>query len=346
LFATKHIIHVGFNCYLNEKNVFWQLIIVSMKLAHSSILDNIRKCVPYLSTSLKKGDCGKIGVLGGCFEYTGAPYYAAISSLKVGSDLAHIFCAENAAIPIKSYSPEIVVHPVLKESQKNELHTEKEDDEIVNSVTKWFHRSVNVLVIGPGLGRDPRVMNTTKKIILEAKKSNLPLVIDGDGLHLISIDPDIIRGYSLAILTPNANEYLRLCASMKLESNTDVCQLAKSFDNVTIVKKGPIDTISDGSVVLECTEVSSGRRCGGQGDILAGSIAAFFSWTKQHWSNSSSESETIPSLTSLAAYGGCVVTRASNRNAFGKHLRSTTTPNIIEEIGNTFEALFPCHAKL
>lgn len=31
----------------------------------------------------KKGDAGKIGVIGGSDEYTGAPYFSAITSLKV-----------------------------------------------------------------------------------------------------------------------------------------------------------------------------------------------------------------------------------------------------------------------
>jgi ATP-dependent NAD(P)H-hydrate dehydratase len=38
-----------------------------------------------------KGSSGKTGTVGGCFEYTGAPYYAAIASLRSGSDLAHVF---------------------------------------------------------------------------------------------------------------------------------------------------------------------------------------------------------------------------------------------------------------
>lgn len=36
-----------------------------------------------------------------------------MASLKMGADLAHIFCAKDAAIPIKSYSPELIVHPVF-----------------------------------------------------------------------------------------------------------------------------------------------------------------------------------------------------------------------------------------
>lgn len=33
-----------------------------------------------------------------------------------GADLSHVFCTTDAAPVIKSYSPELIVHPVLEES--------------------------------------------------------------------------------------------------------------------------------------------------------------------------------------------------------------------------------------
>lgn len=30
-----------------------------------------------------KGQSGKVGVMGGCMEYTGAPYFAAMSAMRV-----------------------------------------------------------------------------------------------------------------------------------------------------------------------------------------------------------------------------------------------------------------------
>ena len=45
--------------------------------------------------------------------YLGAPYFAAISALKVGADLVHVFCEKEAGTVIKTYSPELIVHPVL-----------------------------------------------------------------------------------------------------------------------------------------------------------------------------------------------------------------------------------------
>jgi len=36
-----------------------------------------------------------------------------MASLRGGGDLAHIICSTDAGIPIKSYSPELIVHPLL-----------------------------------------------------------------------------------------------------------------------------------------------------------------------------------------------------------------------------------------
>ncbi len=38
-------------------------------------------------------------------------------SAQIGADLSHVFCTEGAATVIKSYSPELIVHPYLPDSQ-------------------------------------------------------------------------------------------------------------------------------------------------------------------------------------------------------------------------------------
>jgi hypothetical protein len=48
-----------------------------------SLLQAVKSVIPPLSSKMYKGQAGKIGILGGSKEYTGAPYYAAISSLKL-----------------------------------------------------------------------------------------------------------------------------------------------------------------------------------------------------------------------------------------------------------------------
>lgn len=41
----------------------------------------LRALAPELTPALYKGQCGKVAVLGGCGDYTGAPFYAAMAAL-------------------------------------------------------------------------------------------------------------------------------------------------------------------------------------------------------------------------------------------------------------------------
>ena len=78
-----------------------------------SIHQRVRQIVPSLTADLYKGKCGRICIFGGCIMYTGAPYFAAISALRAGADLVHVMCEREAGQVIKSYSPELIVHPIL-----------------------------------------------------------------------------------------------------------------------------------------------------------------------------------------------------------------------------------------
>ena len=81
------------------------------------MIKRLKDLVPLLLDTTQKGYNGKVAVIGGCTEYTGAPYFSAISALYGGADIAHIFCTKNASIPIKSYSPEVIVHSIIFTSE-------------------------------------------------------------------------------------------------------------------------------------------------------------------------------------------------------------------------------------
>lgn len=72
--------------YLIIINIHFTLQITDFsKQNHFSIhqLTSLTKSIIPLQDGTKKGDLGKIGVIGGSTEYTGAPYFAAISAYKV-----------------------------------------------------------------------------------------------------------------------------------------------------------------------------------------------------------------------------------------------------------------------
>ena len=53
----------------------------------SCMIQNVKACIPPLDLSSHKGQAGRIGVIGGSLEYTGAPYFAGISALRVSSSV-------------------------------------------------------------------------------------------------------------------------------------------------------------------------------------------------------------------------------------------------------------------
>lgn len=121
--------------------------------------------------------------------------------------MCHIFCTQEAATPLKSYSPELIVHPLLRSdaSFAGVSVTQRADllNEAADKIAQVFSR-LDVLVLGPGLGRDAAVQELTKQLVQLARVAQLPLVLDGDALFIVSQEPALIQGYTLAVLTPNA----------------------------------------------------------------------------------------------------------------------------------------------
>lgn len=294
-----------------------------------NIFQLVRNVIPPLTSKKHKGQDGKIAIIGGCQEYTGAPYFAAISALKVGADLSQVFCTKDAATVIKSYSPELIVHPVL------------DHPNALQEFEKWLPR-LHTIVIGPGLGRQDSILETAKGIIEKAKSKGIPLVIDADGLWLIAQQPSIIQGYQRAVLTPNFMEFTRLYEAMLTEpvdasdQHGSVLRLSQAMGNITIVQKGEWDLISDGDKVFVCTHEGSNRRCGGQGDLLAGSLGVLVHWA----SLAGPEKINGHNPFMVAAFGACSLTRQCNHQAFQKYGRSMTTGDMISEVGTAFNKLF------
>ncbi|XP_018324282.1 ATP-dependent (S)-NAD(P)H-hydrate dehydratase [Agrilus planipennis] len=288
------------------------------------------RLAPSLTESKYKGQAGKIGIFGGSLEYTGAPYFAAITALKVGADLAHVFCMKEAATVIKSYSPELIVHPLL------------DDPNAISKIEPWLER-FNAVLIGPGLGREESTFNVIKQIINICRRSQKPLVIDADGLFLISRQPELIQNYPPpgVILTPNLMEFARLNGVDNPKAITDPNKFFEWGKTITLLVKGPQDQIMDSEKKITVSGGGSGRRCGGQGDLLAGSLTTFFTWTLQQQRNPG-----VPHDDRImtACYAACKLVRECNARAFQKKGRSMVASDMIDEIHGVFEDNFELKA--
>lgn len=267
-----------------------------------------------------------------------------------GADLAFVFCAEEAAVPIKCYSPELMVAPVYNTNDFNKaLHLDGESGEaermrlvkaMVSSVSELFDR-MHVLIIGPGLGRNPLVMQATGKIItLALQKHSLSLVLDADALYLLTLEPyqNIISKYKhRVIISPNAVEYRRLIEAHKWSRRN----FTHVMEGVLVVEKGMYDIISllplpphqNHTQIIECKEEGGMKRSGGLGDILAGVLGTLVAWNNILHKEGSADSLL------LSCWTACCITKRCTNIAFQKKRRSMTAPDVLEEIGEVVDQM-------
>ena len=282
-----------------------------------------KEIIKPLSVNSKKGSNGCVATIGGSLEYTGAPYYSAISSLKAGSDLSHVFCHIESAIPIKSYSPELIVHPGFDVST-NEV--------LIKKTERWF-KSMNSILIGPGLGRESEVEKIFVKFsecIYDLK--NIPLIYDADGVWFwvdINLKNDCdknilekINNNDKLIMTPNFTEFEKMCKILGDNFNKDNIEEQIKFieeiyennkndiikindflnnekykkiflneinlcnrfnNNFILVKKGKCDIITDGKELYIVKNKGSLKRTGGIGDLLSGLINCYCGMINQQY---------------------------------------------------------------
>lgn len=304
--------------------------------------------IPRLDGENHKGQHGKVSVIGGCQEFTGAPFYAAFSAMQAGADYGNIFCTASAATAIKSYAPELIVHPCMLESR--ELRSTWEDvgidedtfrkaaQQAMTGLSASIEKS-SCLVIGPGLGKDPIMRHTCAQAIHAARAGGVPIVIDADALGIVADNPDLVRGYARAILTPNAPEFWRLAEALQIDHGKQqphdapdiVKQVAQALDGPVLVAKGRRDTVCWDGTLRYSSSVGCPRRCGGQGDILSGVLATTVSWAmaysrRQKYDQASEEPLAIVESVLAAAN----VVRQAAQVAFEKRGRSTVARDIMD----------------
>ncbi|KAF2426521.1 H-hydrate dehydratase [Tothia fuscella] len=303
------------------------------------LIAKVQKMVPPMLEHFHKGQLGRVGVMGGSEDYTGAPYFSAMASAKLGCDMSHVICEPGAGAVIKTFSPNLMVHPYMRQA-KNMLPSETHDS--VNAEVVAMLPRLHVIVIGPGLGREKAMQDTCAKVIQEARKQNIPFVLDADGLFLAQTRPELVDGYAECILTPNVVEFARLAKSKGVDEKSDpetLCaRLAKAFGGVTIIQKGEKDYISNGETTLVSDGEGGLKRSGGQGDTLTGSLGTMLAWRKAYLDRIWEHENDLqgPELVLLAAFAGSIITRECSRLAFKEKGRSLQAGDLTEFVHTAF----------
>ncbi|MFZ0442629.1 MAG: NAD(P)H-hydrate dehydratase [Methanobacterium sp.] len=208
-----------------------------------------------------KGQNGKVLIVGGSSEYSGAPALAALSSLRSGADLSVVACPKSVASPIRSYSPDLIV-----KSLSDNYITFDDTSRLLE-----LSEEADVMVLGCGIGMEDETGLALNEMI---EKLQVPIIIDADALKIL--DLDVISKYrGEIILTPHKTEFktfFGIDLPKNLNQKINVVSDASRECKCTVLLKGVVDIISNGESVKLNSTGNPGMTVGGTGDILAGIV--------------------------------------------------------------------------
>ena len=227
----------------------------------------VKKFIPTRRRSSKKGDNGKVLVVGGSYMYHGAPVLSSLAALRTGTDLVYTAVPKNNVQSTRSISPDLIVIP---------LADSKLTRGSVNKLLGQIPKDLDSATIGMGLAiQDVEALKILVKSLLDR---DVRLSLDASAL-VKSILP-IIKGKNV-VVTPHSGEFYRLFGEeipheKKLKVNF-IEKIAKKY-SVTILLKGQTDIISDGiRTFLNSKTDSCAMTVGGTGDVLSGIISGLLS---------------------------------------------------------------------
>lgn len=216
-----------------------------------------------------KGEFGRILIIGGSKNYSGAPSYSSLASINFGMDLVITYTPQVVGDVIRSYSPNLIVR------------THPGDWLNINSLDEiaWLVEWSNAILIGPGMGTEKETENLLVELLKKMNQENKSYVLDADALKLVKEHLSLIKKQN-AILTPHEGE-LAIMTGIDLPAYDNLmerCEIIKNLAKelkATLLVKGVYDIISNGKELkinrTGCPEMS----IGGTGDILAGLCTCF-----------------------------------------------------------------------
>lgn len=261
-----------------------------------------------------KGTFGHALIIGGSYGKIGAPLLSAKAALKTGCGLVTAYIPKCGYVPFQTAFPEAMV--ITDSSEEN-------ISDLTLAISPY-----DAIGIGIGLGQSEETKKAFQRFLNQ--KSLPPLVIDADGLNLISQNTDLLAALpNNTILTPHPKELQRLIGSWK--DDFEKLELAKSFAaalNTILLIKGANTAVilPDGTVYYNSTG-NYGMATGGSGDVLTGIITSLLaqSYSAEH----------------AALIGVYLHGLAGDYAAQKIHSKSIIASNIIEHITDAWHSLLP-----
>ena len=264
----------------------------------------------YRKKESHKGSYGKVLILAGSKAMVGASILSSLSAYKSGSGLVKVLIEEGCDLPIFTRVPEVIVS-----TYKRNLEAFESEKYIFLEALNW----ADTILIGPGMGTDEYAVNLFYFIL---NHTSLPLVIDADGLNILSKDLAYIKNYNgPVIMTPHIGEMSRLIQKPidKILKNTqeEAIKFTQNYP-VSLVLKSDETLVSTKESLYINKLGNPGMATAGSGDVLAGIIVSLLG---QGYSQEDA-----------AAYGVAIHSRAGDlaKENYGEH--SLMASDIIEFI--------------
>ena len=210
-----------------------------------------------------KGDFGKLLLLCGSRGFTGAAYLAAMGALRSGAGLVFLGVPESiyAIEAVKLNEP--VVFPLPDEGG---MLSGNAVPEILDRLPR-----MDAVLIGPGLGQSAGTLAVVRSVLENAV---CPVVVDADGINLLSGHMDILRGRTYpTILTPHDGEFRRLGGRIHDDRMKSAKEMARDLGSIVLLK-GHRTCVTDGVHSYINPTGNPGMAVGGSGDVLSGIITA------------------------------------------------------------------------
>ena len=210
-----------------------------------------------------KGDFGKLLLLCGSRGYTGAAFFAAMGALRAGAGLVFLGVPESiyGIEAVKLNEP--VIFPLPDAGGRLSA------DAVPEILTRL--PQMDAVLVGPGLGQSEGTLAVVRAVL---EKAECPVVVDADGINVLSAHRDLLRGRkSPTILTPHDGEFARLGGVIGEDRMAAAAALAEELGCVVLLK-GHETCITDGTDGYLNPTGNPGMAVGGSGDVLAGVITA------------------------------------------------------------------------
>ena len=276
----------------------------------------VKEFIPIRKSSSRKGDNGKVLVLGGSYIYHGAPALSSLAALRTGADLVYTCVPKINVQSTRAVSPNLIVIP---------LADSKLTRGAVNKLLGQIPSDLDSSTIGMGLSiQDPEALKLLVKSLLDR---DVRLSLDASAL--VNYILPLLSGKNV-IITPHPGEFKRMFGEVPPESKKSRIAMVEKFakkHSVTIILKGSTDIISNGTTTYLNTKNIPAMTVGGTGDILSGIISGILAQNR----------DVLESAVTATYFNG--LAGKMTQKKFGTHMTATDLLDVLPNVMKPFDKI-------